>query len=120
MPTTATNTLPSEYQYATPAMMLSPVAQSKSMVLNENVFDPSLTSSPTGTTVTNDVNWYLKTDGSPSDYWQSNVSETYANGTQAYPNYAMGPYYYGNYGSPSLTSSYGNYSMSYSPYPSLY
>jgi len=83
-----------------PSFLASPVMDVKPFSMPDPVFDPTITSSP-----------------SPS-YWPPPSSMSYAPTNHSYP--PMASHYYSTYGSPTNTSMYPNYPLSYSPYPSFY
>jgi len=79
-----------------PSFLTSPVIDTKPFPINDNVFDPTITSSPT------------------INYWPTSSSMNYASPNTSY--YPMNDQYY----SPTNTSVYPNYPMSYSSFPSFY
>ncbi|CAF4906671.1 unnamed protein product [Rotaria sp. Silwood1] len=83
-----------------PSFLESPVMDVKPLVMNDTVFDPSITSSPS------------------SSYWSPTSSMYYGSSSPSYP--PMTSPYYSTYASTSAASIYPSYPLSYSNYPSYY
>ncbi|CAF3106221.1 unnamed protein product [Rotaria sp. Silwood2] len=79
------------------SFLASPSIDMKQMSINDNNFDPTITSSPS------------------ADYWSSTSPMTYTPTNNSH--YPLSDYYYYP---PSTTSVYPNYPMSYSSFPSFY
>ncbi|CAF4527967.1 unnamed protein product [Rotaria socialis] len=83
-----------------PCFLESPVMDMKPFLMPDNVFDPSITSSPS------------------SNYWPPTSAMYYGSPSASYP--SMTNQYYSAYASPTTSSVYPNYPLSYPSYPSCY
>ncbi|CAF1276576.1 unnamed protein product, partial [Adineta steineri] len=96
----STSSIVKDEENTIPSFLASPVMDMKPYSTTTNIFDPTVTSSPC------------------SNYWPPTSPMSYGS---INPSYApMSSHYYSTYDSPSTTSVYPNYPLSYSPYTSFY
>lgn len=100
-----------------PSFLASPVMDMKNLSIADPVFDPTVTSSPSPSKC-NYLFSLMYNILLILGYWPPPSAMSYGSTNYSYS--PMANHYYSTYGSPTTTSMYPSYPLSYSPYPSFY